>query len=69
MEDPYKDTGTADTIAFTGEENIHFPDMRGWILQHLGGVADRGYVGVCVCGGGMWACVCVCVVGVCGHLC
>ena len=59
VEDPYKDTGTADTIAFTGEENVHFPAMREWILQHLKGVADRGYVGVCVGGVAARGYVCV----------
>ena len=42
VEDPYKETGKADTVAFTGEENLHFPAMRDWILQHITRAADRG---------------------------
>ena len=35
QEDPSAGTGKADTIALTGVENIHFPQMRAWILEHI----------------------------------
>ena len=35
MEDPYKHTVEEDTVAFTGEKNLHFRAMRDWILQHM----------------------------------
>ena len=36
-EDPFAGTGDEDTIALTGVENVHFPQMRKWILEHLQG--------------------------------
>lgn len=34
-ENPYEDTCREDTIALTGVENVHFPDIRNWIREHL----------------------------------
>lgn len=42
VKDPYKDTGDADTVAFTGEENENFPAMRDWILEYITEVDSRG---------------------------
>ena len=33
--DPYSDTSERKTIALTGVENIHFPDLQEWILATL----------------------------------
>ncbi len=49
IEDPYQDTGEADTIAFTGEVNDNFPDMRDWILEHVSSIATSRYVYMCMC--------------------
>ena len=35
QEDPFAGTGEKDTIALTGVENINFPQMRDWILEHI----------------------------------
>ena len=45
VEDPYKDTGDEDTMAFTGEINENFPAMRDWILEYITDFDRRGYVG------------------------
>jgi len=34
-EDPFAGTGDKDTIALTGVENVNFPQMRDWILEHI----------------------------------
>lgn len=36
-EDPSAGTGKADTVALTGIENVYFPQMRSWILEHIKG--------------------------------
>ena len=41
MENPYEDTGGDDVTALTGVVNVHFPDMRGWIKDHLTMVARQ----------------------------
>lgn len=43
VEDPYKDTGDADTIALTGEENLNFPKMRDWILEFISERSESRY--------------------------
>ena len=40
QEDPFAGTAEADTIALTGVENVYFPEMRGWILEHIKGSAE-----------------------------
>ncbi|XP_019851941.1 PREDICTED: inositol 1,4,5-trisphosphate receptor type 3-like [Amphimedon queenslandica] len=32
---PYDDTGDEETIALTGVENLHFPDLKNWILDTI----------------------------------
>lgn len=41
VENPYEDTGEDDVTALTGVVNVHFPDMRTWIKDHLTMVAQQ----------------------------
>ena len=50
VENPYEESGSNDEEALTGVINIHFPDMRTWIKEHLeatkkkvGGAAECTY--------------------------
>lgn len=34
-EDPLAETGKYDRVALTGVENVNFPKMKDWILEHI----------------------------------
>lgn len=39
QKDPFAGTGDKQTVALTGVENVNFPKMKKWILEHIKGTA------------------------------
>lgn len=39
QKDPFAGTGDKETVALTGVENVNFPEMKKWILEHIKGTA------------------------------
>ena len=39
QKDPFAGTGDKETVALTGVENVNFPEMKEWILDHIQGTA------------------------------